>query len=371
MTQSNYQASVPMQQNLTNSTYQNTGQINDMYSGLNDYYGGMMRGADNVTINPSAGVSVNTGPNSGFGISMPGYKTFADTGGYDDPTKAAINTNINQLGSIGQTGGVDAAAQQNILGNGYYQQLQQTGGISPQQQALMKAQGQQSVGSTFQNLQNSLQRQNAATGGIGFGAGAAGQALARTGARALGDQSVNTGLSIQNAINAGKLQGTQGLSSAQQGLSTLQTSNMLSGADKAATQQRALQDSINQGMQWGLTKQEATLQAQEAAQRSAAAANANAANDAAYKQAMVNLQIQNQGAAGLMDLRGQNAGLAGTYGNQALGALGQGQTAAGQYQQANPYQSTLGQITSGLGTIGSLASGGLGSLVGIGKRKTG
>ena len=67
----------------------------------------------------------------------------------------------------------------------------------------------------------------------------------------------------------------------------------------------------------------------------------------------------------------QNAGLAGTYGNQALGALGQGQTAAGQYQQANPYQSTLGQITSGLGTIGSLASGGLGSLVGIGKRKTG
>jgi hypothetical protein len=361
--------------NYTNNQYKQTGQQgNELFEQLRSGYGNMAGGGMNYGQGATAGASSGggggysyqapSGPNSSYGISMPGYKTFADTGGYDADTKSQLMGDVGVARTIGQTGGIDADAQSRMRGAGVFDEMARTGGVGDTEARLMRARGQSSVGSTFQGLRGDVARQNSAQGGIGFGAAGAQGSLARSAARTLGDQAVNTDLSIAQQRATGRMQGAQALSGAEGSLQSQLVGNKLAGANQAGSQQMKMQDSINQGMQWGLSKQEATKRAEEQAQAEAARSAASAAQASQadqYRQYQYNMGLQNQGLEGLQGLYNSKPGAAGMYGGLAYGGLGQQSNSSGQYAQSNPYNSPMSQISQGIGAL----SGGVSAAMGI------
>jgi hypothetical protein len=113
------------------------------------------------------------------------------------------------------TGAIGTAQQQaaGILGQAVpgYSAFAQTGGISPQQQALTRQQAQQSVAGITQAMQQNLARQKAIQGGYspGFAAGEAN--IARQGGAAAGEAVNAANLGLLQQIQQGRLAGLGGL----------------------------------------------------------------------------------------------------------------------------------------------------------------
>jgi hypothetical protein len=176
--------------------------------------------------------------------SRAGFSDLAATGGYDDATKSSIMDQVGQLKEFGRTGGLDPEAINRMRGNGVYDEFSKTGGLSIQDQGNIRAKALSPISSMATSMNDELARRRAVQGGYSPGFDASSRALRRDTARGIADTSLDAELGIKNAVNQGRMWGTQGLSSAEQNLQGLRTGNMLAGMSGAGNLENSLTSNI-------------------------------------------------------------------------------------------------------------------------------
>lgn len=347
------------------------------------------------------------GGGGGGGAAAPDYlQTFRDLqtdAGAFDPTRMAnltdtiarlkstdknftdTNTSIKGLQDFAKSGGVSEADAADIQ-NPVFREFAATGGYSPEDLANIRARSNAGISSTYQNLNDSILRKQAASGNMSPGLSSQRLRLARQGAQDIGTNVRGTEMDIRNAVNQGRMQGAGALSSATQGLAGLRSQNTLAGYLQSGNLDEAKQKQIADALaaSGGLdlntqqllnnTKLAATSGlSQDAlgrAQISAASGAAQAALDAANARFMLGMEQQGKefGSSGLLDtykaapgelMADQNLlfNYRGQAGQQQQGLIGQQGGLAASPGWMDYLGKGMGAIGTGLSGVGNLLYG--------------
>lgn len=331
----------------------------------------------NISI-PSSGV-IDTG---NLDQSRRRYVNFSDEAGGFNAAKPSIMQSIDRLKGIGgsdtggltaenigrirgsggfeqlmNNGGLDPEAIGRLRGGGVYDEYAKTGGYNPAQIANIKAQAISPIGSFATGTRDELARRTAAQGGYAPGFDAANRALQRDTARNIADTSLNANVAIQDRVNAGRLAGAGGLTSAEQNLQGLRTGNIFRGASGIS------------GAESDLTRQMVGNQLQ--ANTSAAGLETNL-QDRIANYRLAGLSGEQAAARAIADVQGQNIGNQNNVnmfnaGNQLDTArFNAGQQTAGIGGMQNLYNTKVGmyenELDRGQGALNSGTQANLGYL---------
>lgn len=177
--------------------------------------------------------------NDAYNTALGGYNSLLSSGGEFNPL---VEEGYENLAG----GGVDDDAKRRIRGNNYFEELERTGGYSPEDILKIRSRSNRSIPSFFESLKGNLQRSRA-QGRRGLSLAETG-ALSREGARGAHDAAIDTELDIKDRVNTGRLTGARGMSEAELSLESLIGGNKRTGLaglfglgeSKTQTRQQAL-----------------------------------------------------------------------------------------------------------------------------------
>lgn len=190
------------------------------------------------------------------------FSNYSQTGGYNPADFNRLTSSIRSAGK----NPVSAEGIARIRGNGVFDEMAKTGGYSDSDIRNVRSRTASQVPSFFGSLKDQLNRTNSIQGGFSPGYGAQTRALARDSARSGVEAVRDTEIGLQDSIRSGRMQGASSLSSAEQGLQSLLSQNLMQALgmesglysdqarNKLAGGQGLLSDSANkQNMLSGLT----------------------------------------------------------------------------------------------------------------------
>lgn len=331
---------------------------NQLYKGYSDYASGA------------------SGGGGGGGVYMPNYssgdwgkvrgmydKSMGASGGLEDARVASMDSDLSGFGTMGRLGASDEASATRLRGNGVYDEMAKTGGVSDAEAYGIRDRSTRNVQGIYDAGKDQIARRARASGGSSAATGAAISRMARQGGQQVGQTSLDAETGIAGMRREGRLAGAQGLSSTEQAI----IGNQMSGMGSQFQGQKALAESIRSGQQYGTSGLADLAGRQDEANQRAASASASAGMNADASRRF--------GLGGLMDLRDQEIGQENTYSGRQLSNQGllmdtnsnnvQGRIAN------NPRRSALQGFTDVLGAAGSVAGGVGGLMAGIpsGRRK--
>jgi len=399
---------------------------NDMYSTM---YGGYSDIAKNGGVSPELLASLRGGGGSGggggagaaapnfgaggYGDVSNSYKNFmggggvnlaennyamsqlhglAGSGGWDPSRIKSMDENISGLKAIGNTGGVDAAAQARMRGAGVFDEYAKTGGMDAAAQTAYRQRATAGIPAQYQSAMDEANRMSGVTGNYNPAAIAK---MARSSAYDTNRAAVDAEAGLQDQIRQGRQWGGSNIASSEAGLQGLMSSNKLAGLQGAGSMEANMLNSIAQnrtsaatglsgadiggqelvqrGKMFGTQGLEGIADKEQKAKQQAAANAANAsANNAANEKWLANFQTDNRlaGLGGLGNLYTSNPAEVEYYDTAQRQMLGQntGQTVdVSQARMANNPQRDWASTIGGL--VGSAAGAmtGIGAIGGLGK----
>lgn len=303
-----------------------------------------------------------------------------------------VNDIISRLRDFGSTGGV-SADEISRINRPYFEELERTGGYSPEDIANIRNRAARGAASTFGSLSDQLSRQRQ-VGNFGPGYSEAAAKLARQSAQATGENARDTELGISNAVREGKLTGAQNIAANQLALSRLKGENTLSAYGQAGnlgiSRENAINNAMAEGARLGLSREDQIRLAQQAAadvdlrtqgliNQTRLGAAQGSQQETALQQRQRELDAENQrflisnrlagrsqGLSGLLSTYGTMPGQEAFYQNLLRDYIG-GQTGAnlGINAQRLNLASMPGTFSSILGGISSLAGGIGGAIPGL------
>lgn len=263
---------------------------------------------------------VNTGGINAGAIeaAMAASKELSQTGGWDPNRIASQDQIISGLKDMGRTGGLDAEAIARMRGGGVFDEFAKSGGYSPEQIANMRARATSTIPAMYASMQRDVQNA-AATSGMPTNPAMIAR-LGREQAREAAAASLNAETSIGDQVRQGREWGAGQMSSAENSLQALKTSNQLQGLKSSADVEQALINAIasnrlqgsGQWTQGELGEQNLIQQGKEfgtqglhsIASQQAAAGAARAAQNDANLRFLAQMESGNQqfGLSGMTDL---------------------------------------------------------------------
>jgi hypothetical protein len=172
------------------------------------------------------------------------YGGLAADGGYSDASKANINGDIGGLRSMGANGGLDASSMSRMRGGNTFDELAQNGGLTMRDRANIKTRALAPISSAMSATRDEMARRRSVQGGFTPGFDASSRALTRDTARNAASTSLDANLGILDRVNAGKLQGAQGMADSEGNMQSLRTGNMYRGLTGAANTEMGMNNSI-------------------------------------------------------------------------------------------------------------------------------
>lgn len=303
------------------------------------------------------------------------------SGGFDDATKARIQGDIGNLRTFGQTGGIDAAAQERMRGLGVFDEFSRTGGVSEDERRNLRARGNAPISAMYAGMSEDMNRARRIQGGSSGMANARALAMARDQSRAAADASLNTELGISDRVRSGRQWGAEGASASEtqlqgqlgtnrrfgmtgalegeMGLADTIAKNRLTGAGMWNQSETGIQEMLQRGRFQGASGLENVASAEAAAAASQASASAS---NARYQDMM-----RLEGLEGLGRLRGQNPGEVAEYNNNQLAGItgqagGAGNLINMRYNapgnNRSAWDTATGLLGAGAGIAGGLMTGG-------------
>lgn len=163
--------------------------------------------------------------------SLPYMQEFAETGGWSPDAIAGVNKSIAGYDEIAGGGGA---------ANTLYKELMETGGWSDEDTTRFRQENAAQTPAVFDRLGEQLERRRTITGGQGGGVDREGAMLARGAAQENAGNVRRGNLELGESVRSGREAGASGYSR-----------NVLSGLSGALGGRMGLQNSINQGRQFG------------------------------------------------------------------------------------------------------------------------
>lgn len=300
-------------------------------------------------------------------------KELGQTGGYSAGDRADI------MGDVGNLRGIASSADvaNRFRGGGVFDEFARTGGYSDQDISNIRTRSNSMIPSYYDVARNEAGRMASVQGGYGPGQSALFARMGRDAARQGQAAALDTELGIKDKVNAGRLQGAQGMSDAEAalqsarmqaltGASGIETNmlnsiagNRTAASNAGANNELGMQGLIQSGKEFGGQGLNSLAQAEAAR---AAARSAQAAANAKWI-AQFNRQGQEFGLEGMKSLYGMAPGEVGMYLDANL---------AGR----NTYNSGINSVTGSrmqnnpqrdwLSTIGGLVGAAGGAMTGLG-----
>lgn len=173
-------------------------------------------------------------------------KDIGATGGWSPEHQANVMGDVSGLRTIGQTGGVDAEGQARMRGAGVFDEFAKTGGISPEQAAMMRARSTSTIPSFYKQMQDDSNRMASIQGGYGPGRAAMQARSARDQATAGATAAREAELGISQQQREGREWGGTNIANSEAALQSLLSSNRLSGLKGAGDLESGMVNAIAQ-----------------------------------------------------------------------------------------------------------------------------
>ena len=307
----------------------------------------------------------------------------AGSGGWSPADKAAQEKLIAGLTGFGETGGINPQDIERMRGLGVFDEFAKTGGFTPGQMQDVRSRATSQIPAAYASARQEAERMGRVTGQ--YNPAVAAQ-MSRTAGYDTSRAALDAELGLSEQVRQGRQWGAQGLTSAEQALQTLKTSNQLAGMTgaggmrgnmlNAIAQNRTgaatglgqldigSQGLIQQGKMFGTQGLEGMGENEAAAARANAAAGAasNAANIANEKW-LANFGVENQlaGLGGLGNVYTSNPAELEYYDRMRQGAVNSniqntGQI-AGARMQNNPQRDWVATALGGVNAAVGAATG--------------
>lgn len=174
---------------------------------------------------------------------LPGYTEFSQTGGWDDAARGDVEGNISEWANLVRGEGA----------NKTFKEFSETGGYTDDDKANIRGRVAAQTPSLYAGLSQELKRKSAVNP-YAFGLDSAGTKLARESARASSDAVREGEIGLSESVREGRLAGAQGY-----------TNSVLQSLAAKNNARQGMQDSINQGRQFGISGLEDVSQNEYAA----------------------------------------------------------------------------------------------------------